>query len=202
MCFSPADPTFNTLYVGTNASGVWKTTNAKAANPNWTCLQDLSGAPGMGVQSIVVDPTGQVIYIATGTTSWGRGYGIGILKSTDGGQTWFQYPNGLNFSASGSEIARKIILDPTNPNNLFALTSTHVFKTIDGGQHWGTTLNPYPSTPIPLFTYTQTTDAFLNGSSLVDMELKPGDPNTVYISSSGHHYINTVPPIYNGATFI
>jgi len=171
MCFDPSDATNNTLYIGTRASGIWKTNNVQSTSPSWTALQDASGYPGMGVQSIVIDPgsSGQTIYVATGAL---RDYGIGVLKSTDGGTTW--NTTGLSFNPNQYVSVFKLLMDPGNSSILWALATDKVYRTTDGGITW-----------TAVFTYTRQYDDFNNASRLIDMEFEPGNSSTIYISSDG-----------------
>jgi hypothetical protein len=87
------DPTnANNVYVGAVNGGVWKTTNATAANPNWTPLTDLK-LPGLAINSLAVSPVNpNTIYAGTGGVSsfsiFATNPGIGLARSTDGGSTW------------------------------------------------------------------------------------------------------------------
>ncbi|HLJ78733.1 MAG TPA: hypothetical protein VKT75_15035 [Acidobacteriaceae bacterium] len=95
----PSDPTGNTVYFGSTGGGVWKSTNA-ASNPSsitFTPLTDTLSAfssatlTSLSVGAISVQPGGTGVVLAgTGdpndaTDSW---YGAGLLRSTDGGNTW------------------------------------------------------------------------------------------------------------------
>jgi len=84
------------MWVGGASGGVWKTTNA---GQSWTPLTDTQ--PVLTTGSLALDPSNpNTIYVGTGeqilsgTTYIAPGdlYGAGILKSTDGGTTWTQYP--------------------------------------------------------------------------------------------------------------
>jgi photosystem II stability/assembly factor-like uncharacterized protein len=91
LAYDPNDATANTLYVGTANGGVWKTTNAAQSDPanvQWQSVFD--GQPSLAIGSIAVQPGGNVILVGTGeaNNSSDSYYGIGILRSTDGGQTW------------------------------------------------------------------------------------------------------------------
>jgi photosystem II stability/assembly factor-like uncharacterized protein len=68
--------------------------------------------------------------------------GEGILKSNDGGESWFNCNNGINNLYIGF-----MEMDPNNPNIVYAASGSpsleqigiegEVYKTIDGGNHWG-----------------------------------------------------------------
>ena len=82
------DPTFNTIYIGTNSSGVWKTTNGGV---NWFNMTDRGGLSLLGISDIKGDPNNSnVIYVASGGEFMGRSfsYSIGILRTENGGETW------------------------------------------------------------------------------------------------------------------
>src|SRR5262245_5817711 len=61
-----ADPTdANTIYIGAASGGVWKTTNANAANPTWTPLTD--GQASLTTGDIALAPSNSsIVYVATG----------------------------------------------------------------------------------------------------------------------------------------
>jgi hypothetical protein len=80
------------VYVGAVNGGVWRTTNATAANPTWTPLTDLQ-LPGLAINSLAVSPVNpNTIYAGTGSVSsfstFATNPGIGLAQSTDGGSTW------------------------------------------------------------------------------------------------------------------
>src|SRR5205823_10765272 len=89
------DATGNTVYIGAAFGGVWKSTSAAAADPNavtWTQLLDQQ--PTLAVGAIAIQPgtTGNSAVVLVGTgepnSSADSYYGMGILRSTDGGNTW------------------------------------------------------------------------------------------------------------------
>jgi photosystem II stability/assembly factor-like uncharacterized protein len=164
MAFHPTDP--NTFWVGTPAGGLWKTTNG---GTNWATNTDYF--PVLGVSDIAVHPTNaNILYLATGDGDLGNlsgltggAYGdtksIGILKTTDGGATW--YTTGLNWSITSAKLIRRLIINPSNPQILIAAASDGIWRTIDGGTSWTNTQTGY----------------------FMDLEYKPGDPTIVYASS-------------------
>jgi hypothetical protein len=150
--FHPTNP--NIMWVGSAAGGLWKTTNGGtgAANGiNWQYVQ--TGFPVLGVSAIVVSPDGNTLFIGTGevykdpqSPTLGSGitgsghdrsfrgtYGIGILKSSDGGITWTK---SLDFTYSGSIAVMDMEMDPNNPNILYAATTQGIYRTIDAGANW------------------------------------------------------------------
>lgn len=88
--------------------------------------------------------------------------GGGIYKSTDSGSTWTQ-----TTGASSSDRISKILMHPTDANILFALGEFFgdTYKSTDGGDNW--------------------TIVDDQSVGIYDIEFKPGDPTTVYISGNG-----------------
>jgi hypothetical protein len=148
---NPNDKNF--ILIGTETSGLWKTTNGGF---NWQNISDsyntsnptYMAAAGFGVSSIAVDYnslTNQInaIYITTylPNTDLLFGHGATILKSTDGGVSWFELPayNSYILANSGTyyqNMAWKIIFFQ---NNLYAAigkrlvvfnTSTSAYNTL------------------------------------------------------------------------
>jgi len=78
------------IYLGTAGGGVWKSTNN---GTNWVPLTDQQVSLSIGALAVVPDSNGKdVIYAGTGESnqSGDNNFGLGILKSVDGGQTWKQ----------------------------------------------------------------------------------------------------------------
>ncbi|MGX7667737.1 VPS10 domain-containing protein [Flavobacterium pedocola] len=163
--FVYVDPTnSNTIYVGSPAGGIWRSTNN---GTTWTPLSDQ--LPQIGVSGIVVDHTNaNTIYIATGDKDASDTYSIGVLKSTDGGATW--NTTGLTF-ANTTTYAGDIIMNPTNPNMLWVATNVGLYRTTDGGTTWTN----------------EQAGNFAQGT----IRVKPGDPNTVYATSNNRFYRST-----------
>ena len=177
VAFHPTNP--NIMFVGSASGGLWKTTNGGTGNAsgiNWTYVP--TGFPVLGVASIVINPsnpnemyigTGEVYSIAplaTGTIGHGgyerlfRGsYGIGILKTTDGGITWTK---ALDFAASNIKGVMDMAINPSTPSTVFAATTDGIYRSINSGSTW-----------------TLIHNVVLANS----MALKPGNPDVLYVGS-------------------
>jgi len=89
-----SDTTGNTVYIGGAYGGVWKTTNGTAAPGSvvWNAIYDTDeAAETLAVGAITVQPgNSNVILVGTGEAhnALDSYYGMGILRSTDGGVNW------------------------------------------------------------------------------------------------------------------
>ena len=73
-------------YVTVGSGNVWKTVNAGVT---WTPIFD--DQPSYSIGCVTLDPTNpNTVWIGTGENLGGRhfGYGDGVYKSIDGGETW------------------------------------------------------------------------------------------------------------------
>ncbi len=142
----------NTIYVGAAAGGLWKSTDA---GQTWICLTDFLAS--IGCSDIAIDPNNtNILYLGTGDNDAGDSPSIGVMKSIDGGITW--NTTGLVFSPALNKRVGKLLIDPTNSNIIYAATSGGVYKTTDAGINW----------------------YLMTSLNTMDMEFKPGDPNTIY----------------------
>ena len=79
------------LYLGAAGGGIWRTDNGLATSPNWTFVSDSFATNAIGTITLdPSDPTGDTVYVGTGEAngSGDSNAGLGIYKSTDGGNTW------------------------------------------------------------------------------------------------------------------
>ena len=158
ITFHPANS--NIFWVGAPAGGLWKTSNG---GTSWTPLTD--GMPSIGVSGIAVDYTNtNIIYILSGDGDGGDTRSIGVLKSTDGGDTWLS--TGLTYVATDAVRGYKLLMHPTNHLILFVVSNDGIHKTINGGSSW---------------TKVKT-------GSFVDIEFKPGDPTIVYAAGNSTEF--------------
>ena len=118
------------LYVGAPAGGIWKSTDNGV---NWTPLSD--ALPQIGVSGIAIDPNdSNTIYIATGDDDAGDSYSVGVMKSTDGGQTW--NTTGLSYLWTLYKTTNEIFIDPTNHEHIWVASTDGLQKSEDGGVSW------------------------------------------------------------------
>jgi len=142
------------IFVGTAAGGLWKSTNNGST---WTTNTDQLAS--LGVADIAIVPTNtNVMYLATGDIDAGDTKSIGVLKSTDGGNTW--NATGLSWTTNQQRRIGKLLAHPTNANDIVAATSIGMYRSLDAGATWTLTM----------------------AGGFQDAEYKPGDPSTVYVT--------------------
>ncbi len=135
IAVSPRDR--STWYVAVGSGGVWKTDNAGVT---WTPVFD--DQPSYSVGCVTIDPSDpDVVWVGTGENVSGRhvGWGDGVYKSPDGGQSWQQ------MGLETSEHIGKIVVDPRDGNVAYVAAEgplwasggeRGLYKTADGGQTW------------------------------------------------------------------
>jgi hypothetical protein len=146
LAVDTTDANGQTVYLGGAAGGVWKTTDGGA---HWTALTD--NQPSLAVGSIAIDPNNHnTIYVGTGENNFNTDayYGVGILKSTDGGATWTQLGAsifaGAQSSTLGGATIGAIAVQPGNSNVVLAAVDFFdgndplggVYQSLDGGTTW------------------------------------------------------------------
>ena len=167
LALDTLDPELKTIYAGTNASGLWKTLDG---GENWLNVTDVIGLPGMGVNDVVLDPSDpDILYICTGVTTFQRGYGVGIWKSTDDGNNWMKiWGNG-----NTAQLVQKLLIDPSNSNKLYAFINDKVYRSENAGQDWQLVFDEIYQ---PYSWKTR---------RISDAVFKPGSGDTLYIISEG-----------------
>lgn len=155
VAFHPTNP--DVFWVGAPAGGLWATTDGGST---WTVTTDNNDV--LGVSAIVIPSDYDVsttIYLGTGDRDASDNYSIGVLKSTDAGETWNS--TGLVFSPADKELVNNMKILPEDDNVIFAATSAGFYITIDAGLTW-----------------TKTTS-----TEFVDIELCPNNSDIIYGST-------------------
>ncbi|REE80936.1 sortilin (neurotensin receptor 3) [Lutibacter oceani] len=163
VAVNPNNP--NEFYAAYASGGLWYTKN------NGTSFISVTeNAPTQNMGAIAVDWNKGTIWVGTGESNSSRSSysGIGILKSTDKGNTW------QNVGLKASQHIGRIIINKNNPNevvvgvigNLYTPnTERGIFKTTDGGKTWNSTL-------------------FINeNTGIIDISASPNNPNILYAAS-------------------
>lgn len=158
----------NLFYMGAVDGGIWKSTDYGI---RWTNISDgaLPGASA-SIGALAVAPSdSKILYAGTGESDI-RGdvvTGDGVFRSNDAGKTW--HYDGLRQTHTISAI----VVDPRNPNVVYASSMGHVFKSnarrgvfksINGGKTWRKVL-------------------FVNDrTGAIDLVMDPKNPAVLYAS--------------------
>lgn len=169
---NPMNP--STIYAGSASGGLWRT-RCDSVGPNaWENIQ--TGFPVRAVSSIAIAPNdSNTIYIGTGEAYGSpesqpgilgerltRGsYGIGVLKTNDGGLTW---EKSLDWYLFQGRAVQMVKINPQNSGTVWAATTEGTYKTVDGGATWTKVHNVVMAT---------------------DIAINPVDTNTVFIACGG-----------------
>ncbi len=160
---NPKDPT--EFYVGYASGGLWYTNNNGSS---FTPILDNS--PTQNIGDIAVDWNNGTIWVGTGEKNSSRSSyaGIGMLKSTNQGETW------EHVGLSDSHHISRIVINSDNPSEVVVGVIGHlyssneergIFKTIDGGTTWKKTL-------------------FINNDTgIIDVVAAPENPKVLYAAS-------------------
>ena len=120
------------IYKSTDAGNTWKNMGLKRSEH---------------ISKIIIHPhNSDIIWVASQGPLWSSGGDRGIYKSNDGGKTWVKTLGDEKWVG-----ATDILIDPRNPNVLYAATwqrhrtiagyvgggpGTAIYKSIDGGENW------------------------------------------------------------------
>jgi hypothetical protein len=137
------------IWVTPAGGGIWRTKNALDGQPSWRYLAGPLGINAAGAVAIDRnDPTGNTLYVGTGEANiCGSGCvaGVGLYKSTDGGDTWVGPLGGTVLAGKGLGV---IVIKPGDPNTIYVGTTTAlrghssvccsgVTRPVPGAAQWG-----------------------------------------------------------------
>lgn len=161
------------MLAGSCSGGLFLTTNALAEKPFWKNISDSYSGMVMGVSGIVVKPNTQnkSIYISTIHNSGiAKGYGHGILKTTNGGSSWQQIgPKGeTNFF-----MLQGLVSNRENSSEMIAYSDKELFITKDD---W----NTYEKIELPIDKNKE--------EAYCDVDFAPFEPGKFYVSTKTNNY--------------
>lgn len=202
IAFHPSN--VDIIFAGAPQGGLWV---SEDGGDTWEVLTDQQ--PTLGVSSIIVNYNNpDEILIGTGDRDAGDSDGMGVFKSTDGGQNWIMSNNGM-----GNRTVGRMIQDPNDADIIIAATDGGIYKSTDMGENWVSTqggnfkdiaFKPdnsdvvYTITASTFYKSTDNGDSFTNSSSGLPsgsrgaLAVSPADPEVVYVLlSAGSVYGST-----------
>lgn len=122
------------LFSGTSAGDVFR---SQDSGVTWQISKRSDGSP---IVSIAIDPRdSRLVYAAT--------YGAGLLKTTDGGNSWIEIRKQFDDDLRDSRRAIQMIIDPVATGTVYVVSKYGIVRTIDGGSTWkGLKLTTPPGT--------------------------------------------------------
>ncbi len=155
----------NFIFAGAASGGLWKSTNGGSS---WAVKTD--NLPSLGVSDIAVNPdNSNIMYMATGDCDAYDSFSVGIMKSTDAGESW--NTTGLNWTVNNTRVIGRILIDENDSDVLYAGTSSGIYRSQDAGLNWSRVFST---------------------AGIWDMEIKPGsNPATIYAASRNRIYKST-----------
>jgi photosystem II stability/assembly factor-like uncharacterized protein len=164
LMFDPNDGTQKKVWAGGITGGLWYNQDITSASSSWIPVGDFWS--NLSVRCMAYDPNNtQVFYIGTGeaetalqTYRESSGLGIGIWKSTDGGQSW----NQLSSSQAFCYITKIIVRSENGSSIIYAGVASGLyhgihqsqptdglFRSADGGSSWQQVLPNIIGTTVP-----------------------------------------------------
>lgn len=111
LALDPSDPSGNTIYVAGASGGIWKTTNfltTAVGGPTYIPLTDFGPSFGINIGGLAIvgrnnDTRQSIVFAATGEGDTFT-FGVGALRSFDGGTTWTVLDSTRNVDANGNVL--------------------------------------------------------------------------------------------------
>jgi uncharacterized repeat protein (TIGR01451 family) len=168
-------PSNGQFILGAAQGGIWL---YDAGSGTWSARTD--DLPSLSIGALAMAPSNDaIVYAGTGegALSGDSYFGNGILKSTDGGQTWAHVSGDYFIAVSVS----RLVVDPNNPNHLYAA----VLRGRGGKQRTTPTLHSkfgiWESTN-GAATWTLLKEAKSENNGATDLEIDPQNPSILYAS--------------------
>jgi len=148
----------STVYLGSASGGLWRS-RSLGLGESWEYVPTLPGVLGVssisfapGDSSIMYIGTGEVYNVAvTGNDAAYRAtrgsYGVGILKSEDGGASWSKT---LDMSYNNRFGVQSLQVSRQNPDLVLSATTEGIYRTQDGGENWEKVLNLIMATDVEM----------------------------------------------------
>jgi hypothetical protein len=196
------------LYITPAGGGVWRTKDALARTPRWEYLSHSFGTNAVGAVTIDRnDRSGRTIWVGTGeanTCGSGCAAGVGLYKSTDGGDTWHGPIGKAVFAGQG---IGEIVVKPGDPKTIYVGSTTALtgmsavcctgvtrptpgaakwglYKSTDGGKTWHFIHNGSANAADCTGSQAEFDNTEVcSPRGVRNVELDPSNPNIVYAGS-------------------
>jgi len=204
-----------TVWVGAAGGGVWRSDKPFSGNQHWENVSDGFFASG-AIGSLTLDAAHNTLYAGTGedAAAGDAEAGVGIYKSTDGGDTWSALGGNANFV---NRAIRDITIDHNDP------TGNTIYVADGRGVHGISSTTAGPLSAIPgapgvgiwkstdggaTFTLAQPTDVTIGGTTFPSsfgssrgatrVAVDPTHPGVVY---AGAYNVGVWRSLDDGATW-
>ncbi len=178
------------IYVGAAGGGIWRAKDGLAGSPRWEFVSGSFATNAIG--SLLVDPndsTGKTLFAGTGepNVSADSEAGMGIYKSTDGGDTWTLLAGSAQFQ--GRAVASLAI----QPDGSILAGIARAVRGISSVISGGVVTNNPPFTPFGVYRSTDGgatfTNIFPQGVLTVrgtnEVRVDPNNPAVLYAALLG-----------------
>lgn len=222
LTFHPSNP--SKFYAGAAGGGLWETSDGGT-----TWITNTDNLPVTACSDLAIDPTNpNIMYLATGggddLLSNNPSNSDGVYKSTNAGLTWG--PAGLIFTLNQGRVVHKLVLDPTNPQIIFAATNVGIYRSLNAGVTWASvsSFNCWDlkfNTADPTIVYAAGTAFYrstnsgvsftpvssgipTSGSNRMAIAVTPTNPTNVYVvasKSSDSQLLGVYSSTNNGVSF-
>ena len=172
------------VLVASASGGVFRSRNAGIT---WEPIFDNSTGAGSIGAVTMFEPDPSIIWVGTGEAANrnSSGWGNGVFKTTDGGQTW------QNVGLADTGHIAEIALHPDDPNIAYAASPGHLwgysgnrglFKTTNGGETWTKLSGGLPDDP---------------QTGATEIVLDPRNPDVLYAGM--YHRLRQPATMYSGS---
>ena len=175
------------LYVGSVNGGIWKTTSATATVPQWEAQTDAQLSPSIGAINFdPTDPTQQTLVAGVARSSAFNVQGgsrSGLLRTTNGGQTWVALTALAGRNVVGVEASGNRIVAASNNGDAGNCDDLGVFLSDDTGQNFDAVGNGIPIGAVDALARDPAEPTVLYAAVFLASLCTPGGQNGIYHSA-------------------